>query len=77
MSPWSHHHAHISAGGFMGRVENMSDYLELMLGVDCGKGPKYNDQYALRVIHRKLYPRVKVDSLSLVMTRRDQYFRKL
>lgn len=41
------------------------------------KGTSFDDQRTLRKIHFKFYPRVKVDSMSWVMTKLDPFLDKL
>ena len=41
------------------------------------KGFHWDDQMALRRLHKRLHPRVKVDTLSKVFTRRDERIAEL
>ncbi len=78
--PWSQHHRHPSAGAFMATVDNMERFMLLLLqDYDEQRSLRvkrigtviWDDQLALRELHRRWYPRIKVDTLSLVFTVQD------
>ena len=86
MAPWSHYHTHPSAGGFMASVTTLEKYLVLWLmdydirfdAAERNKTDgsvinfKWDDQMALRGLHKRLHPAMKVDTLSKIFTRRDE-----
>ena len=77
----------MSAGGFMATQSALEKYLFLWLedfakaydSFPRGKGPKFywDDQLALRRLHREHFPNIRVDSLSKIFTRRDDKINQL
>lgn len=78
MAPWSKFHSHPSGAGMMGRPADLARLLRRMLEMgDAVWRGRFDDQLALKRLHREEYPSVKVDSLSRVMTRGDKFMNRL
>ena len=83
--PWSRHHQHLNAGGFMGKVVNMIPYLKWMKNDylnftrDRAKSIQergrnfWRDQTVWRTMHLKFYPDIKIDSFAKLWTRTDVF----
>jgi len=71
--PWSKCRPHLSSGAFMARVSDAIFYLREWENDWRSHGEKkdWDDQTGLRRVHRKYYPRFKVDTLARVWTRCD------
>lgn len=72
-------HAHLNAGGLIGRRQALSEFLDEIIRGYEEKAPwvmyrgEFDDQLAWRHLHREHYPRIKVDYLSLIFKRFDIY----
>eukprot|EP01084_Bolivina_argentea_P026104 48493_1 len=83
--PWSRHHQHLNAGGFMGKIVNMIPYLKWMkkdynnFTIERADEIKergrnfWRDQTVWRTMHMLFYPDIKIDSLARLWTRTDIY----
>lgn len=83
--PWSRHHQHLNAGGFMGKIVKMIPYLEYMqrdynnFTIERAEEIKekgrnfWRDQTVWRNMHLRFYPDIKIDSLAKLWTRTDIY----
>jgi len=71
--PWSKCRPHLSAGAWMARVSDAIYYLRLWENDWKSRGSEkgWDDQMAFRRLHRRFYPRFKVDTMARVWTRCD------
>lgn len=71
--PWSKCRPHLSSGAFMARVSDAIFYLKEWENdwISHGSKKNWDDQTGLRRVHKKYYPRFKVDTLARVWTRCD------
>lgn len=71
--PWSKCRPHLSAGAWMARVPDAIYYLRMWEADwrSTGSSKGWDDQMAFRRLHRRFYPRFKVDTLAKVWTRCD------
>ena len=83
--PWSKHHQHLNAGGFMGKTQSLIKYLKIMhedyknftienadIIAETGKN-RWRDQTVWRTMHLNYYPQIKLDTLAKLWTRVDIY----
>lgn len=72
-------HCRLSAGGYVAEVAALVPYLETIATAYRGGssraeyGGHFNDQRAWRRLHKKHYPRLRVDSRSMVFKRYDVF----
>ena len=74
VAPWSHQHAHGSAGWHMARVKEglaiLEEAADIYYRLEAAR-QGFDDQRELRKLHMLHYPRMKVDTLALLMSRAD------
>lgn len=72
--PW---HAHLNSGGFIGRTEFIGSCAQEILDTwrvnpaFCDDHRGFNDQLGWRQLHRKYYPRIKIDCPCSIFVRFD------
>mmetsp|Transcript_31547 Transcript_31547/g.100607 ORF Transcript_31547/g.100607 Transcript_31547/m.100607 type:complete len:314 (+) Transcript_31547:216-1157(+) len=80
VSPWSHYHNYVSTGGYMAKTEALVPLLEELEKSHwrnkIHKCPN-EDNSQVRCFHMKFYPRVKVDSLSVLLSEHEPHMDQL
>eukprot|EP00092_Neocalanus_flemingeri_P002618 GFUD01002805.1.p1 GENE.GFUD01002805.1~~GFUD01002805.1.p1 ORF type:complete len:310 (+),score=76.06 GFUD01002805.1:38-967(+) len=78
--PWSKCRPHLSSGAWMARVADALSYLRMWEAdwtekeggmTETEKTRGWDDQMAFRRLHKRFYPRFKVDTLAKIWTRSD------
>ncbi len=84
--PWTKHHNHLNAGFLMATVPNMKKYVELLLqeyerakshSEKLGVPLEFDDQGALRRLHLWHYPNIIADTLTKLVSKKDNYVNDL